>query len=470
MTVRPGSEPLKAVNSMDDCFTLVSATGMLGAGFREESIASAIKLGAQMIGCDAGSTDAGPCFLASGQAQFSAASVKRDLGVLVDYGCRFNLPVLIGSSGTAGGDLNLKELEALLREIAAERSLHFTYATIGAELSGDQLHDLRERQRIRPLNGADPLTANDVDSSLHTVAMMGPEPFQDAIAAGAQVVLAGRSSDSAIFAALPLTAGFDPAACWHMGKVMECGASAVAHRVEPDSMLARVHRDGSFDVLPLRGDYQCTPQSIASHTLYENADPFHLVEPPGVLDTSSSTYEAVDDRTVRVSGSRFRPADEYTVRIEGARLAGYSAVVIGGVRDPLILGQLNPWLSQIESSLAQRAERVGASGRYRLITRVYGRDAVMGSFEPRADQLAHEVGIVWDVLADDQSVSTSLAQSLASVAVHTPIPEWEGLISGVAFPFAPPVIERGPTFEFHMNHVVAPDSPTSLFPIKLHQA
>jgi hypothetical protein len=38
-------------------FPLVSATGMLGSGFRPDSLDKTISLGARMIGCDAGSTD-----------------------------------------------------------------------------------------------------------------------------------------------------------------------------------------------------------------------------------------------------------------------------------------------------------------------------------------------------------------------------------------------------------------------------
>jgi len=34
---------------------------------------------------------------------------------------------------------------------------------------------------------------------------------------------------------------------------------------------------------------------------------------------------------------------------------------------------------------------------------------------------------------------------------------------GVAFPYSPPEIDRGPVFEFHFNHVLVPDSPISLF-------
>src|SRR5438552_3296783 len=58
----------------------------------------------------------------------------------------------------------------------------------------------------------------------HIVAMMGAEPHIAALERGADVVLAGRSSDSALFAAYPLWKGAPPAPAWHMSKTIECGA------------------------------------------------------------------------------------------------------------------------------------------------------------------------------------------------------------------------------------------------------
>ena len=130
---------------------------------------------------------------------------------------------------------------------------------------------------------------------------MGVEPIQQALTSGAQIVVAGRSSDTSIFAALPLLEGYAPAVVWHMAKILECGAAAVAVRTAPDCMMAELHED-SFDVFPLREDYHCTPQSVASHTLYENADPFDLKEPSGTLRTRTARYEAISDRAVRVFG------------------------------------------------------------------------------------------------------------------------------------------------------------------------
>jgi hypothetical protein len=32
-----------------------------------------------------------------------------------------------------------------------------------------------------------------------------------------------------------------------------------------------------------------------------------------------------------------------------------------------------------------------------------------------------------------------------------------------SFPYSPPEIDRGPVYEFHLNHVLVPDSPRALF-------
>ena len=139
----------------------------------------------------------------------------------------------------------------IVREIARERGLHFKLAAIHSELSRDTVREHLSAGRARPLPPSAPLTEDDIDASLHIVGMMGVEPIQQAVKDGAQIVVAGRSSDTSIFAALPLLEGHAPAVVWHMAKILECGAAAVAHRVAPDCMMAVVN-DGSFDVFPLR--------------------------------------------------------------------------------------------------------------------------------------------------------------------------------------------------------------------------
>ena len=109
---------------------------------------------------------------------------------------------------------------------------------------------------------------------------------------------------------------------------------------------------------------------------------------------------------------------------------------------------------------------MGDGRRYQIVVRVYGRNGVMGALEPRNVPEGHEMTLLWDVISDSQELSHSIAASLSHMAVHNPIPEWHGLISGVAFPFAPSEVDRGPVYEFHLNHVVFPQTPQSLFPIE----
>jgi Acyclic terpene utilisation family protein AtuA len=144
-------------------------------------------------------------------------------------------------------------------------------------------------------------------------------------------------------------------------------------------MMAVLHED-NFDVFPLREDYHCTPQSVASHTLYENADPFELKEPSGTLRTDKARYEAISDRVVRVSGSEFMHDREYTIKLEGVRRVGYSTILMGGVRDPYILAQIDSWLAQLDDNIKTRIRNTVGERAYEIVTRVYGRDGVMSAW------------------------------------------------------------------------------------------
>lgn len=446
---------------------LLAATGMLGSGFRAESIDRAMAAGIDLVGCDAGTCDGGPSYLATGAAAFSAAAVGRDLELMLTRAVPAGVPVVIGSAGMSGCDAGVDWVCGLVGEIAQRHGLQFRLARIRAEIDADRVVEHLRRGRCTPLAPAEPLTEDDVRSSTRIVAVMGVEPIQQALAQGAQVVVAGRCTDAAIFASLPLMRGHDPAAAWHLAKILECGAAAVEHRAAPDCMMGTLDGDG-FVVEPLRDDYRCTPQSVASHALYETADPHVLIEPSGTLLLQGARYEAVSGRAVRVRGSRFEPAGRYTNKIEGARLSGYSTVVFGGVRDPFILAELDAWLAGIERQVSERASQTAAGQRFEIVTRVYGRDAVMAEREPTPRVEGHEVGILWDVIAQSQALARSIATSLTHLALHYPIDRWSGLITGLALPFSPAHIDRGAVHEFHMNHVIEPSDPCALFRTELH--
>jgi ribosome modulation factor len=449
-----------------DEIRILSATGILGSGFREETLQRAMALKPDFIGADSGSTDPGPYYLGSGETLFSDAAYKRDLRLILLAARAAKIPAIIGSACTSGSDPHLERLAGIAREIAREEKLTFRLAAIHSEQKKDYLKQKLREGRIRPLANAPVLDEHVIDRSAHIVGMAGIEPFIDALEHGADVVIAGRSSDTSIFSAIPVWKGINPATVWHAAKILECGAACVVLRKYPDCMFATVRND-SFTIEPPNPEYRCDPASVASHNLYENGTPYELVEPSGVLNTYSAKYEAVSDRAVKVSGSTFKPAERYTIKLEGAELAGYQSIIIGSVRDPIILRQFDSWLAGLTKAAKDRIVAVFGADietQYRLDTRVFGRNATMGPLESES-AIGHELGLVFQVTAQTQKLATALIKSVAHIAVHYPVPEWTGLITGIAYPYSPAEIERGPSYRFNMNHVVEPASPLEMFSI-----
>jgi hypothetical protein len=444
---------------------------MLGTGFSEASLDLAMARQPHFIGCDAGSSDPGPFYLGSGQTQASKGATKRDLRLMLLAGRAAGIPVIVGSAGTAGGDPHLAFTRQIVEEIAAEEGLHFRLALIHAELDRAFLKERLRQGRIHPLSPAPAFDDSTIDRATRFVGQMGAEPFMRALDDGAEVVLAGRASDTSIFAAYPLLHGCAPGPVWHAAKILECGAASVAQRLHPDPMLAWIH-DADFVVEPPHPAMRCTPSSVVAHTLYENADPFRLVEPAGVLDTRAADYVAIDDRAVRVTGSRFIPADRYTVRIEGAEYLGHRFAVIAGVRDPVVLRQHDRFLAglvetighKVQSSLGLRIDHD-----FKLLFRVYGKNGVMGALEPESVIDGHEVGLVVEVIGRTAEEARAVISIAWHTGLHHPVPEWEGLISNWAFPYSPPEMDAGPVYRFCVNHVVELDDPLETFRIEYVQ-
>lgn len=451
---------------------VLSPTGVLGSGFLEASFDRALASQPHFIGCDAGSTDPGPSHLGTGQPAFPRAAVTRDLRLMLLGARRLGIPLLIGSAGTAGADMHLDWTFDIAKAIAREEKLSFRLALIHAEQSKALLHRRLGEGRIKPLDPAPEFNDAVIDRGERFVGMMGAEPFLRALDAGADVVIAGRASDTAIFAGLPMRSGFPAGIAWHAAKILECGAAAVVNRKTPDCMMAYIRGD-HFEVEAPDPDLRCTPQSIAAHSLYENADPYFLTESSGTLDLTASTYQAVGPRRVRVTGSRFDPADTYTVKLEGAEKLGYQSIVIGSVRDPFIVRQIDDWTERLRARIHARVKQIYADvlqpEQYHLTIRIYGKNGTMGALEPVRQTAAHEICLVIEATAPTQEIASAIAGIIRHQALHLPIPEWSGLITALACPYNPAHLDRGAVYRFNVNHVVEPDDPYEMFPMELYQ-
>ncbi|MCB0967735.1 MAG: acyclic terpene utilization AtuA family protein [Ilumatobacter sp.] len=431
-------------------------TGMLGAGFTADSIRRGIEMGADAIAVDGGSTDSGPYYLGTATAKTTERAVSGDLRMLIVAAAEAGIPVIIGTCGTSGTDAGVDWVAAMVADILREEGLDRTVARIYSEQSRDVVLERLAAGRIHPLDPAGPLKPSTVERCEHIVGLLGHHPIVRALESGADVVLAGRSTDTAVLAAFPLMRGCAPGPTWHAAKTAECGGQCTVNPRQ-GGVLFEVDATG-FTIEPLNPDSSCTPTSVAAHMLYENADPFRMREPTGTLDTTDATYVALDDRRVRVEGSRFEHAPTASMKLEGSAIGGYQSMVLVGVRDPEVLASLDEWVTGLHAFLVDGAERVLGLDptTFTIEMRCYGANAVLGDLEPDRAEPPREVGLLMLATAADQATATSISKYANPYLLHFPLPTMRDLPS-FAFAGSPAETPRGAVYEFVLQHVVELD-------------
>lgn len=206
----------------------------------------------------------------------------------------------------------------------------------------------------------DQLPVHEADGSIDTRsarlvaanAYIGAEPLVAALRAGADVVVAGRTSDPAL-AIAPLVHhfgwGFEDwqmlavgAACGHL---LECGSQVTGgvfwdpgRKDIPDPAnigfpIAEVTRAGGLVITkPADTGGLVDLRSIKEQLLYELHDPAHYITPDVVLDITACTAEQVGPDRVALHGLRGHPRPEtlkVTASFEGSWL-GEGEVSVAG--------------------------------------------------------------------------------------------------------------------------------------------
>ena len=83
-----------------------------------------------------GSIDIGPTYLGKGEMATAPEATRRDLRKVL-LGARMDVPLVIGSAGSAGAAPHLDATLAIIRDIARAEGLRFRMAVIRADLSRD---------------------------------------------------------------------------------------------------------------------------------------------------------------------------------------------------------------------------------------------------------------------------------------------------------------------------------------------
>lgn len=443
----------------------LAPSGSMGSGYNLKAFERGLAANPHFIGQDAGSTDMGPYYHGTGAPFLPLATYQHDLSYMLRAARKLKIPLLIGSAMTSGANENLAAMVRMVTELAREDAMSFRMAIISAELDKADLKRRLAHEPFESLGPAGALTPETIDRCGPVCAQMGVEPFIRALDAGADVIIAGRACDDAIFAALPIMRGFDKGLALHCGKILECaGLSAIPYDLA-EPLLGRVRRD-HFEVEPCHPDHRCTTVSVAGHSLYERGDPCLQPGPGGMNDLTAATFTQLDERRVKVTGSRFVPDKTYRIKLEGAEQLGFRSIVMVGIRDPIMIRQIDAILQEARE---RAEERFAGKGGFNLLYRIYGKNAVMGDLEPDTRLQSHEIGLMIDVVAPTQELATGIAMFTRGTLQHASYPGIVTTAGNMAYPFSPFGIPVGPAHRFAVYHLMPLKDPCEIFPMTLEE-
>ena len=441
-------------------------SGVLGLGFDLEALNNGVKNNPDIISIDGGSTDSGPYSLGSGTSKYSRAAIKAEWKSLMIAREKANVPLVIGSCGTCGTNGMVDWMENITIELAEELNQNIKIAKLYCQQEKNFIKKNFQLSKIFPLNPAPMLNDQLIEEMTNIVALAGAEQIQECINTGAEIILAGRTTDTAIISALPLMKGANPGSSWHGAKVVECGALCSTN---PTSGVVMVEFDKTgFTVEPMSKNAFCTSETVAAHMLYENADPYILHEPGGYMDVTYSNYYNIDKKKVRVEGAKWHPSKQYSVKLEGAKIAGYQSSLLVLLRDKKYVENVKKWTDKLSKFLKKEInDRMDIdTSEYSLEFRHIGLNSTLGELEKNIRSPV-EVGVLCLITSKNQ-ISTEIAKLINPFLLHFPLSSNEELPT-FAFPFSPVHSDRGCVYEFALNHILELDNPMDAFQIEISE-
>lgn len=216
-----------------------------------------------------------------------------------------------------------------------------------AVITGDDLMDdlddlIAAGHKLRHMETGAPLaTVRDRVAAANVY--LGAEPIVEALEQGADIVVAGRSTDTALtYAPLMYEFGWD-ADDWDRlahgvvaGHINECGCQASGGNslvdwreidlVLPGYPIIEAEADGAFVVTKHPGlGGRVTRATVSEQLLYELGDPREYITPDVIADFSTIRLRDLGEDRVRIEGVAGRPRTDQ-LKVSIAYHAGYKAV------------------------------------------------------------------------------------------------------------------------------------------------
>jgi hypothetical protein len=228
----------------------------------------------------------------------------------------------------------------------AAKALGISDVKIGV-VTGDDILDRIENLRSAGASLKNTETGEELDAVrskiLSANVYFGAAPIVEALRRGANIVIAGRTTDTALTLA-PMVFEFDwknddwnkLAAGTIAGHVLECGAQSSGGnfsadwRSVPDLAhigfpIAEAYPDGSVVITKHEHTGGLVSEAtVKEQLLYEIGDPKNYITPDCIADFTSISLEQIDEHRVRLSRIRGRPSTEF-YKVSMSYHDGYTA-------------------------------------------------------------------------------------------------------------------------------------------------
>jgi hypothetical protein len=273
-------------------------------------------------------------------------------------------------------------------------------------------------------------------------AYLGSKPIVEALSKGAQIVITGRSTDTALtMAPLRFSFGWQDddwdllAAGIIAGHIIECGAQcsggnclydwrSIPNLADVGYPIVEGRQDGSFVVTkhPQTGGAVSVP-SITEQLLYEMGDPRSYITPDVIADFTSIQLADDGPNRVRVFGIKGRPATD-KLKVSVAYRSGFKAVgtLVYAWPDALEKAQL------ADRVLRERLDRLGLRFE-KILTEFVGVNATHGPLTPQSSRDGPEVQLRVGVRSDNRAAVERFSREIAPLVLNGP-PSVTGFAGG----------------------------------------
>ncbi len=444
---------------------IICPNGHLGfAPTKEESFRIGAATKPDYYCCDSGSDDIGPTPLGADKCASHIEWQTHDLELMLVAAREQNVPMVIGSAGDTGSNSRVDLYVEIIRQLAGKHRLApFKLAYFYSEVPKSfLLEQVGQGKVIAGLDGRGELTADEIERTERIVAVAGVHPFIKALEMGADVIIGGRSSDCAIFAAVAIWEGFPENIAYYAGKVLECASFCCEPYGAKESVIGTI-TDTDVKVTAMHPNQRCTIASVAGHAMYERSNPFFEYVAGGCLDMTNCRYEQYDEKTCRITGAEFIPVQgKTTVKLEGSGKVGERYIGIAGIRDPYSIKNISQVLDWARKQVEERFHGVD----YQLHYRIFGKNGVMGSLEPIKETQSHELCVIVEGIGPTSKIAEEVALIGTRQIFYARLPEVKGTAGSAAF-VVDEVLPASPAYWWTMNHIIPMDDPMDLFDVHL---